>query len=106
MQERRGRRRHVVGRKEQAMKLTIACASLLLAGCGATMPPATTTKVPVPVACQETVPDRPTMPTEQFKAKPKLDELTKAALAENERREGYEVKLRTALEACTAPLTP
>jgi uncharacterized lipoprotein YajG len=87
------------------MKLILLTSACLLAGCGATMP-TVQVKVPVPVACQETVPDRPTMPTEQFKAKPKLDELTKAALAELERREGYEVKLRTALEACTAPLTP
>lgn len=84
----------------------VSTITALLAGCGATMPPATTTEVPVPVQCKETVPDRPAMPTEAFKTKPKVDELTKAALAEIERREGYEVKLRTALQACTAPLDP
>lgn len=77
----------------------------LLAGCGATLP-VTTVKVPVPVQCQEDMPARPVMPTEQFKEKPKLDALTKASLAENERREGYEVKLRTALENCRKPIAP
>jgi len=84
----------------------VSAIAALLAGCGATMPAATITRVPIPVQCKETVPDRPTMPTEQFHAKPKTDELLKSSLAENERREGYEVKLRTALEACTAPIQP
>ena len=80
-----------------------ALVSSVLAGCGTA--PTTTVKVPVPVQCQETIPDRPPMPTEQFKARPQLDEFTKAAQAELPRREGYEVKLRTALEACTSPIT-
>jgi type IV pilus biogenesis protein CpaD/CtpE len=88
--------------RKNAIALAVAA---LLAGCGATMP-TTTVKVPVPVQCKETVPDRPVMPTEQFKAKPKLDEFVKASQAELERREGYEGKLRTALEACTAPISP
>jgi len=77
----------------------------LLTACGTT-PVLTEIKVPVPVACQEKVPDRPVMPTEEFTAKPTLDQLSRARAAELERREGYEVKLRTALEACTAPITP
>lgn len=78
----------------------------LLAGCAGMPPAVTTVKVAVPVQCKEAVPDRPVMPTEQFKAKPKVDEYVKASQAELERREGYEVKMRTALEACTAPLGP
>jgi hypothetical protein len=74
-----------------------------LAGCGTTMQ---TVKVPVPVECKEQVPDRPVMPTEQFKAKPTLDQYVQASQAEIQRREGYEKKLRTALEACTAPIEP
>jgi type IV pilus biogenesis protein CpaD/CtpE len=85
--------------------ILITAAVALLAGC-AGAPVVTTVKVPVPVQCKETVPDRPVMPTEQFTKKPKVDEFTKAAQAEIERREGYEVKMRAALEACTAPLTP
>ena len=46
--------------------------------------------MPVPVECREPVPDRPVMPTE--------------ALAEIDRREGYEVRLRAALQICTAPV--
>lgn len=77
--------------------------ALLLAGC-ATTPGVTTIKVPVPVECRETVPDRPVMPTEQFTEKPALDVYQRAARAELEIREGYEIQLRTALEACTAPI--
>ena len=88
--------------RKSAIALAIAA---MLAGC-ATTAPITTIKVPVPVQCQETIPDRPIMPTEQFKAKPKLDEFVTASQAELERREGYEGKMRTALEACTAPIAP
>lgn len=76
---------------------------LLLTAC-AGAPVLTEVKVPVPVACQEQVPDRPAMPTEGFTAKPALDQYVRAARAELERREGYEQQLRTALEACTAPI--
>lgn len=65
-----------------------------------------TVRVPVPVECQQAVPDRPAMPTEAFTDKPALDQYVRAARAEIERREGYEGQLRTALEACTAPITP
>lgn len=76
---------------------------LLLTAC-AGAPTITEVKVPVPVQCRESVPDRPAMPTEQFTEKPALDQYVRAATAEIERREGYETRLRTALEACTAPV--
>lgn len=60
--------------------------------------------VPIPVACTERIPPRPAMPTEQLVAPVSLDEFARAAMAEIERREGYEGVLRTALEACTAPI--
>lgn len=63
-------------------------------------------KVPVPVECREEVPARPVMPTEEFTEKPALDQYVRAARAEIERREGYEIQLRGALERCTAPITP
>lgn len=83
----------------------LAAPALLLSACSTT-PVLTTVKVPVPVACQEKVPDRPVMPTEEFTAKPALDQYVRAARAELERREGYETQLLTALEACTAPIQP
>lgn len=82
-----------------------AITALLLAGC-ATNPAVTTIDKAVPVECRETVPDRPVMPTEQFTGIPSLDAWVQAAMAELLRREGYEVKLRTALTACTAPIQP
>lgn len=94
----------MVAGEGEAMKL-ILITTLALAGCAGN-PALTTIKVPVPVACQETVPARPVMPTEEFKAKPSLDQFTKAAQAEIERREGYEGKMRAALVACIAPIQP
>ena len=80
---------------------SILLVSALLAGCAGD-PVLTTIKVPVPVQCREKVPDRPVMPTEAFSEKPALDQYVRAARAEIERREGYEIELRTALTACTA----
>jgi hypothetical protein len=80
-----------------------AAPALLLCAC-TTAPVLTEIKVPIPVECREEVPSRPVMPTEEFKAKPTLDQFTQAAQAELERREGYELQLRTALEACREPI--
>lgn len=84
------------------MKLIAFLVVLAITGCSTTT--RTITKVPVPVECRMTVPDRPGMPTEQFTAKPTLDEFIQAAQAELLRREGYEIKLRTALVVCTTPI--
>ena len=60
--------------------------------------------MPVPVVCQETEPVRPVMPTEALALDTTLDAFVAAAIAELERREGYEGQLRAALAACTAPV--
>lgn len=83
--------------------IALAALAFTLTGCSA-FTTRTTTPVPVPVECKEVVPARPVMPTEHFTTKPDLDALVKAQDAEIERREGYEVKLRTALVACTTPI--
>lgn len=75
----------------------------MLFGCNATLQ---TVKVPVPIACQETEPGRPVMPTDRLLPGASLDSVVQAATAEIERREGYETKLVTALRACIAPITP
>ena len=82
-----------------AIALIAACA--LLTGCKATL---TQVKVPVPVECKEQVPDRPVMPTESLAPGVAAWELLRAALSEIDRREAYEIKLHTALMACTKPL--
>lgn len=76
---------------------------LVLAGCGS-MPRVEIqeVKVPVPVECREPIPDRPAMPTEGLADDAVPFELLRAALAEIERREGYEVRLLAALLICTA----
>lgn len=85
----------------------VFCAGLLLTGCG-TAPHVEIQRVavPVPVECREPVPARPVMPTESLGAATTLDQFAQAAMAEIERREGYEVELRTALENCRKPIDP
>lgn len=74
-----------------------------LTACGHN-PPVTTGNKAIPVECKETVADRPAMPTEALKPGAGVDSYVQAAEAELLLREGYEVKLRTALEACTKPI--
>lgn len=69
----------------------------LLAGCSSAPQ---TVRVPVPVPCKAPMPQRPAMPTEALTADAALDDFVQAAAAEIERREGYEVQLRAAIEAC------
>lgn len=82
------------------MKLLIVVA-VLLAGC-ATKP----VEVPVPVKvavrekCQAEVPERPVMPTEVLAADAPMFDRARAALAEIDFREGYEIKLVAALLSC------
>lgn len=83
----------------------IVAALLMLAGCASS--PAVHVeriRVPVPVVCQEAEPVRPVMPTEALASDTTLDAFVAAAIAEIERREGYEGQLRAALAACTAPV--
>lgn len=78
---------------------------LLLAGCAAQpVVQVQQAKVPVPVACSEPVPERPVMPTEALQPPVGLDAFAQAAMAEIERREGYERQLLAGLRACTAPV--
>ena len=77
------------------------CAALLLTGC-ASAPEAV--RIAVPVPCKVNMLQRPVMPTESLTPDVALDDFVAAAAAEIERREGYELQLRAALEAC-APST-
>lgn len=62
--------------------------------------------VAVPVECQEPTPTRPVMPTEVLQPGADVDQFAQAAMAEIERREGYEVQLVAALAICTKPIKP
>ncbi|WP_374005503.1 hypothetical protein [Delftia lacustris] len=89
------------------MRAILLLGALALAGCGTTpRVEIQEVKVPVPVECREPVPDRPAMPTETLADDADPFELLRAALAEIDRREGYEVRLLAALMACATPLTP
>jgi hypothetical protein len=88
-----------------------AAVALGLAGCATRPPQLVEIRVPVPVPCQVATPARPAMPTdalvpavpgEQILAS--IERKVKALLAELELREGYELELLAALQACTAPI--
>ena len=88
-----------------AIALIAACA--LLAGCATrNHVEIQRVNVPVPVECKEPVPERPVMPTEGLVIIATLDQFAQAAMAEIERREGYEGELLAALENCRKPLNP
>lgn len=85
--------------------ILLIAASAVLAGCAAkNHVEIQRVSVPVPVECKEPVPARPVMPTEGLASTATLDQFAQAAMAEIERREGYEVELLTALQACRAPI--
>lgn len=89
------------------MRAILLLGALALAGCGSTpRVEIQEVKVPVPVECREPIPDRPSMPTETLAEDAGPFELLRAALAEIDRREGYEVRLLSALLICTVPLPP
>jgi hypothetical protein len=91
---------------QHLVRLVLVIALLCLAGAlaGCKSETLTTVKVAVPVECRVAVPDRPSMPTESLQAAATLHAKAQAALAEIERREGYEVKLRAALTECVRPV--
>ena len=85
-----------------AARLAAAIALAALTGCAATPP--TRVQIPVPIECREPIPTRPAMPTEALLPGATPWVLLRAALAEIDRREGYELQLRAALVVCTAPV--
>ncbi len=87
----------------RAIYFIAACA--VLAGCSAApVVKMQRVDVPIPVQCQEPLPTRPVYPTEGLRPPVSLDGFAAAAMAEIERRAGYESELVAALEACRAPI--
>lgn len=84
------------------IRLLAAPAAALLIGCVAG--PTQRVSVPVPVECRVQMPVRPAMPTDSLEPGVEIDRFVASAAAELEIREGYEVELRAALDACTASL--
>ena len=82
--------------------IALIAASAFLAGCGSVKH--VQVRVPVPVACQEQVPERPALPTDALQPEAAPWVLLRSALAEIDRREGYELQLETALRICTEPV--
>lgn len=87
------------------MRAAVLMLAALLAGCaGAPRVEIQRVNVSVPVECKEPVPARPVMPTDALRAGATVDDFARAAMAEIERREGYEGQLIVALENCRRPL--
>lgn len=87
------------------MRAILLLGALVLSGCGSVpRVEVQEIKVPVPVECREPIPDRPSMPTETLAEDSDPFVLLRAALAEIDRREGYEVRLLAALVACVKPI--
>lgn len=81
--------------------ISLIAVSALIAGCAAqNHVQVQRVNVPVPVECKGPVPARPVMPTDALR----LGDFIRAAMAEIERRDGYEGQLLAALESCQAPL--
>lgn len=79
---------------------TALAALLFLSGCAANK---AVEPVTITLPCRVTIPARPIMPTESISVDVDLDTFISSAVAEIERREGYEIELRAALEACQSP---
>ena len=84
--------------------LVLVALVVAMSGCGAMAPQLVEIRVPLPVGCPVDTPARPAMPTEALQRSAPLDAKVKAALAEIELREGYEIELVAALDACTKPV--
>lgn len=76
----------------------IGAAAIGVSGCAATKPEPATVTVMMP--CGVETPQRPIMPTENLPADASLDDFVKSAIAEIERREGYEQLLLQSLIFC------
>lgn len=61
-------------------------------------------KVEIPIECRIQAPQRPAMPTRNLTQADSLDTHVKTIQAEIDVREGYEIELKAALEACMSPV--
>lgn len=80
----------------------LAAVVVMSAGCAQSPPRVEIQRVniAVPVACNEPEPERPNMPTEHLAGDVGVDDFVRSAIAEIERREGYELQLQQALRNC------
>ena len=85
------------------MKIFIVALVALLTGCSALRPEIIEVKVAVPVPCQLTEPERPSMPTESLSPDAPVDVQSRYLRAEIDIRTGYEDKLLTTLRGCLRP---
>jgi len=80
----------------------VAGLCVAVAGCG--VAPVQPVKTPIPIECRVQRPVRPAMPTQALAPGVDPDRFAAATMAEIELREGYELELNAALDACTADI--
>lgn len=74
--------------------------SFSLAGCATTAPTIQQVKIPVPVPCKATIPERPAFAVDGLPVGAEIWEQMKALRAERKQRQGYEAELEAAVKAC------
>lgn len=79
---------------------------VLIAGCATPPPASITVRVPVPVACTQPTPDRPILSIDTMAPDLPLDVQVRNMRADHDDRDGYEARLRAALEACRSVGAP
>jgi len=77
-------------------------AAIALAGCAGSPTAPGTVKVPVPMPCDADVPALPVFPADTLTGDEDIFTLGKTLWADRKARQAYELKVRTALEGCTA----
>lgn len=77
-------------------------AAIALAGCAGSPTAPATVKVPVPMPCDVDVPALPVFPADTLTGDEDIFTLGKTLWADRKARQAYELKVRTALEGCTA----
>jgi hypothetical protein len=77
-------------------------AAVALAGCAADLTAPATVKVAVATPCDADVPPLPVFPADTLTGDEDIFTLGKTLWADRKARQAYELKVRTALEGCTA----
>ncbi|OHC66981.1 MAG: hypothetical protein A3H93_18125 [Rhodocyclales bacterium RIFCSPLOWO2_02_FULL_63_24] len=81
-------------------------ATIALAGCAAEPTAPATVKVAVTTPCDADVPAVPVFPVETLSGDEDIFTVGKTLWADRKARQAYELKVRTALEGCTARSAP
>lgn len=80
--------------------------AIALTGCAGSSTAPGTVKVPVSAPCDADVPALPVFPADTLTGDEDIFTLGKTLWSDRKARQAYELKVRTALESCTAKVVP